>query len=96
MVSKESISPPRLILVLGSGGVRSIIAAVGIAEVLAAEGLRPDLIVAGLFARHDGPRRHVIVTPNHALGHCTRTPRRSAVGTHQMSWGAGRLPGGPA
>lgn len=35
---------PRLALVLGSGGVRSI-AAVGIAEVLAAEGLRPDLIV---------------------------------------------------
>ena len=40
----ESNSPPRLALVLGSGGVRSI-AAVGIAEVLAAEGLRPDLIV---------------------------------------------------
>ena len=37
-------SAPRLALVLGSGGVRSI-AAVGIAEVLAAEGLRPDLIV---------------------------------------------------
>src|SRR5262245_43566589 len=35
---------PRLALVLGSGGVRSI-AAVGIAEVLAAEGMRPDLIV---------------------------------------------------
>jgi NTE family protein len=43
-VSIESNSPPRLALVLGSGGVRSI-AAVGIAEVLAAEGLRPDLIV---------------------------------------------------
>lgn len=40
----ESSSPPRLALVLGSGGVRSI-AALGIAEVLAAEGLRPDLIV---------------------------------------------------
>lgn len=41
----ESTRPaPRLALVLGSGGVRSI-AAVGIAEVLAAEGLRPDLIV---------------------------------------------------
>ena len=43
-MSIESISPPRLALVLGSGGVRSI-AAVGIAKVLAAEGLRPDLIV---------------------------------------------------
>lgn len=41
----ESIHPaPRLALVLGSGGVRSI-AAVGIVEVLAAEGLQPDLIV---------------------------------------------------
>jgi NTE family protein len=39
------ISPaPRLALVLGSGGVRSI-AAVGIAEVLARAGIQPDLIV---------------------------------------------------
>lgn len=44
MVTIDSCSPPRLALVLGSGGVRSI-AAVGVAEVLAAEGLRPDLIV---------------------------------------------------
>lgn len=36
--------PPRLALVLGSGGVRSI-AAVGIAEVLAREGVPPDLVV---------------------------------------------------
>jgi len=35
---------PRIGLVLGSGGVRSI-AALGIAEVLAAEGIRPDVIV---------------------------------------------------
>jgi NTE family protein len=35
---------PRLALALGSGGVRSV-AALGLAEVLAAEGLRPDLIV---------------------------------------------------
>jgi NTE family protein len=41
-----STSPPRprLALVLGSGGVRSI-AALGIADVLAREGLRPDLVV---------------------------------------------------
>src|SRR5262249_13620849 len=35
---------PRLALVLGSGGVRSI-AAIGLAEVLAREGVRPDLVV---------------------------------------------------
>jgi NTE family protein len=34
----------RLALVLGSGGVRSV-AALGIADVLASEGLRPDLVV---------------------------------------------------
>jgi len=36
--------PPRLALVLGSGGVRSV-AAVGVAEVLAREGVQPDLVV---------------------------------------------------
>ncbi|HEY6354058.1 MAG TPA: patatin-like phospholipase family protein, partial [Burkholderiaceae bacterium] len=36
--------PPRLALVVGSGGVRSV-AAVGIAEVLAREGVKPDLVV---------------------------------------------------
>jgi len=35
---------PRLALVLGSGGVRSM-AALGVAEVLAREGVRPDLVV---------------------------------------------------
>ena len=35
---------PRIALVLGSGGVRSV-AAVAIAEVLARAGLRPDLVV---------------------------------------------------
>ena len=40
----QSSSSPHLALVLGSGGVRSI-AAVGVAEVLSAAGLRPDLIV---------------------------------------------------
>lgn len=35
---------PRLALVLGSGGVRSV-AALGIAEVLTREGMRPDLLV---------------------------------------------------
>ena len=35
---------PRLALVLGSGGIRSI-AAIGIADVLAREGIRPDMVV---------------------------------------------------
>lgn len=44
-VSASSVeSAPRLALVLGSGGVRSI-AAIGIADVLASEGIRPDLVV---------------------------------------------------
>jgi NTE family protein len=43
-VLDETKAQPRLALVLGSGGVRSI-AALGIAEVLADEGMRPDLIV---------------------------------------------------
>jgi NTE family protein len=37
-------TPRRLALVLGSGGVRSV-AALGIADVLTSEGLRPDLLV---------------------------------------------------
>lgn len=38
------MTPPRLALVLGSGGVRSV-AALGLAEVLARHGIRPDLVV---------------------------------------------------
>ena len=40
----RSDAAPRLALVLGSGGIRSI-AAIGIADVLAREGIRPDLLV---------------------------------------------------
>lgn len=40
----RTLAPRRLALVLGSGGVRSV-AALGIADVLAGEGLRPDLLV---------------------------------------------------
>ena len=36
----DGLAQPRIALVLGSGGVRSI-AALGIAEVLAGEGIRP-------------------------------------------------------
>jgi len=42
--SQRTPSTPRLALVLGSGGVRSV-AAIGIAECLAREGIRPDLVV---------------------------------------------------
>jgi NTE family protein len=40
----DAVRAPRFALVLGSGGVRSI-AALGLVEVLAREGLHPDLIV---------------------------------------------------
>jgi NTE family protein len=43
-MSVQAQKIPQLALVLGSGGVRSV-AALGIADVLAAEGLRPDLVV---------------------------------------------------
>ena len=43
-ISSRQAKPLRLALVLGSGGVRSV-AALGIADVLATEGLRPDLLV---------------------------------------------------
>ena len=42
--TKPTVQPPRLALVLGSGGVRSI-AALGLVEVLAREQLMPDLLV---------------------------------------------------
>jgi NTE family protein len=43
-VAGHNSTRPRLALVLGSGGVRSV-AALGITEVLVREGLRPDLVV---------------------------------------------------
>lgn len=43
-LSAHAPPPPRLALVLGSGGIRSI-AAIGVADVLAREGIRPDLLV---------------------------------------------------
>jgi NTE family protein len=42
--SNDNNHPPRLALILGSGGVRSV-AALGIVDVLADAGLEPDLIV---------------------------------------------------
>ncbi len=57
---------PRLALVLGSGGVRSA-AAIGIAEVLAAEGLRPDLIVGCSSGALFGATLALQLAPEHAL-----------------------------
>ncbi len=57
---------PRLALVLGSGGVRSA-AAIGIAEVLAAEGLRPDLIVGCSSGALFGATLALQLAPDEAL-----------------------------
>jgi NTE family protein len=57
---------PRLALVLGSGGVRSI-AAVGIAEVLAREGVRPDLVVGCSSGALCGATIALGMTPKQAL-----------------------------
>ena len=57
---------PRLALVLGSGGVRSA-AAVGIAEVLAREGVRPDLVVGCSSGALLGATIALRMSPEHAL-----------------------------
>ncbi|MBX3607136.1 MAG: patatin-like phospholipase family protein [Piscinibacter sp.] len=57
---------PRLALVLGSGGVRSI-AAVGITEVLAREGVRPDLVVGCSSGALFGATIAARLTPEEAL-----------------------------
>ena len=57
---------PRLAFVLGSGGVRSI-AAVGIAEVLAREGVRPDLVVGCSSGALFGATIALRMTPKEAL-----------------------------
>ena len=58
--------PPRLALVLGSGGVRGV-AAVGIAEVLAREGVRPDLVVGCSSGALFGATIALGMSPEHAL-----------------------------
>ena len=59
--------PPRFALVLGSGGVRSI-AALGMAEVLAREGLMPDLVV-GCSA---GAMFGALIASGHSAGEAIR------------------------
>lgn len=58
--------PPRLALVLGSGGVRSV-AAVGIAEVLSREGVRPDLVAGCSSGALLGATIALRMSPEHAL-----------------------------
>jgi NTE family protein len=85
------ICPPRFALVLGSGGVRSI-AALGMVEVLAREGLVPDLVVgcsagamfgALIAAGHDA-REAIRVATTLWSPEVTRKRRWQAV--PQMLW----------
>lgn len=72
-------------LVLGSGGVRSI-AALGIAEVLAAEGIRPDLIVGCSSGALFGATLALGLSSREALDIATRL--WSADLTQQHRWRA--------
>jgi NTE family protein len=76
---------PRLALVLGSGGVRSI-AALGIAEVLATEGIRPDLIVGCSSGALFGATLALGLSSREALD--TATSLWSADLTQQHRWRA--------
>lgn len=75
--------PPRFALVLGSGGVRSI-AALGMVEVLAREGLVPDLLV-GCSA---GAMFGALIAAGHAAGDAIRiaTTLWSPEVTRQRRW----------
>jgi NTE family protein len=74
---------PRLAFVLGSGGVRSI-AAVGIAEVLEREGVRPDLVVGCSSGALFGATIALGMTPAEALR--TATELWSQELTRQHRW----------
>ena len=74
---------PRLAFVLGSGGVRSI-AAVGIAEVLEGEGVRPDLVVGCSSGALFGATIALGMTPEQALR--TATELWSQELTRQHRW----------
>jgi len=84
-VPYESNPRPQVALVLGSGGVRSV-AAVGIAEVLAAEGVRPDLIVGCSSGALFGATIALGMSSREALA--TATSLWSAELTQQHRWRA--------
>jgi NTE family protein len=79
----KSPQAPRLALVLGSGGVRSI-AAVGIADRLAREGIRPDLVVGCSSGALFGATIAMGMKSAEALGAATRL--WSAELTQQRRW----------
>lgn len=81
----DAIVRPRMALVLGSGGVRSI-AALGIAEVLDAEGIRPDLIVGCSSGALFGATLALGLSSREALA--TATSLWSADLTQQHRWRA--------
>ncbi len=83
--TRQHISPPRLALVLGSGGVRSI-AAVGVAEVLSREGIRADLVVGCSSGALFGATIAMGLTGNEALRAATEL--WSAELTEQRRWRA--------
>jgi NTE family protein len=84
-VLDDGLAQPRIALVLGSGGVRSI-AALGIAEVLAAEGIRPDLIVGCSSGALIGATLALGLSSREALH--TATSLWSAELTQQHRWRA--------
>jgi len=81
----QHTAPPRLALVLGSGGVRSI-AAVGVAEVLSREGIRADLVVGCSSGALFGATIAMGLTGNEALRAATEL--WSAELTEQRRWRA--------
>ena len=81
----DGLAQPRIALVLGSGGVRSI-AALGIAQVLAGEGIRPDLIVGCSSGALIGATLALGLSSHEALH--TATSLWSAELTQQHRWRA--------
>ena len=75
----------RLALVLGSGGVRSV-AAVGIVEALAREGIRPDLVVGCSSGAIFGATIAHVMTPRDALAAATSLWSQEL--TQQKRWWA--------
>ena len=76
---------PRIALVLGSGGVRSV-AAIGIVDRLAHEGIRPDLIVGCSSGALFGATLAMGMTPHEALE--AATSLWTAELTRQKRWRA--------
>jgi NTE family protein len=84
-VFNQGLAQPRMALVLGSGGVRSI-AALGVAEILAADGIRPDLIVGCSSGALIGATLALGLSSREALH--TATSLWSAELTQQHRWRA--------